>query len=146
MSALPAGLARTLHAMKVDVLSEIPNLAVFVARFLTKVSPEPNTGCHLWTAALNTCGYAVVAINNNGRVAYAHRVALEIAGRPIPVGMTVDHTCGVRCCVNPAHLDIVTHAENCRRRDAARPRPRRAANQPTPVNEQPLTLPVEVAP
>lgn len=146
MNALPGGLARTLHAMKVDVLAEIPNLVAFVDRFFTKVSPEPNTGCHIWTAALNTCGYAVVAINNNGRVAYAHRVALEIAGRQIPAGMTVDHTCGVRCCVNPAHLDIVTHAENCRRRDAVRPRSRQAANQSTPVNEQPISIASEVGP
>ncbi|MEM9426643.1 MAG: HNH endonuclease [Pseudomonadota bacterium] len=33
----------------------------------------------------------------------------------------VDHTCRNRLCVNPAHLELVTHKQNCRRRDLARP-------------------------
>lgn len=31
---------------------------------------------------------------------------------PIPEGLHLDHLCRVRRCVNPAHLEPVTQAEN----------------------------------
>ena len=48
----------------------------------------------------------------------AHRVAYEIAVGPIPVGLEIDHLCRTTQCVNPRHLEPVTHAENKRRRYA----------------------------
>ncbi|TAM22401.1 MAG: HNH endonuclease [Nevskiaceae bacterium] len=38
---------------------------------------------------------------------------------PIPVGFEIDHLCAVRACVNVSHLELVSHAENIRRRDLA---------------------------
>lgn len=38
--------------------------------------------------------------------------AASDAGRPIPAGMHLDHTCRNRGCVNPAHLEPVTQREN----------------------------------
>ena len=75
------------------------------------ISPEPNTGCWLWTGAINAKGYG-----RAGRGEMAHRRALRLAGRSVPPGFEVDHRCNVRCCVNPDHLDIVTHAENIARK------------------------------
>lgn len=45
----------------------------------------------------------------------AHRVVYESLVGPIPAGLELDHTCRVRRCVNPDHLEPVTHAENQRR-------------------------------
>ena len=45
----------------------------------------------------------------------AHRVAYELFVGPIPHGLTIDHLCYKRACVNPAHLEAVTLSENVRR-------------------------------
>lgn len=78
--------------------------------------PEPNTGCHLWMGALNENGYGRVW--HEGGAKQAHRVAFEEANGPVPNGMDVDHRCHMRACVNPAHLEAVSHQENCRRAKA----------------------------
>ena len=70
------------------------------------VSPEPNSGCWLWTGATNDKGYG------RHRSTLAHRASLSLSGISIPAGKEVDHLCRVRCCVNPAHLEVVTHREN----------------------------------
>lgn len=46
----------------------------------------------------------------------AHRISFELfGGGQIPNGHELDHKCCVRHCVNPMHLDAVTHQENKRR-------------------------------
>jgi HNH endonuclease len=45
-------------------------------------------------------------------MAYAHRVAYEMWFGPIPDGLVIDHLCRNRACVNPAHMEPVTHREN----------------------------------
>lgn len=74
--------------------------------------------CWLWCAAVGTHGYGVVRDVENGRLALAHRFVYELLVGPIPVGRQIDHyACGVRRCVNPAHVRPVTPRENQLRSD-----------------------------
>ena len=76
--------------------------------------PEPNSGCWLWLLSLSE-GYACA--HNGTRSEKAHRISYQIFKGPIGPGLEVDHTCRTRCCVNPEHLEAVTHKVNCERGD-----------------------------
>lgn len=45
----------------------------------------------------------------------AHRLLYMAHVGEIPKGLELDHLCRVRSCVNPKHLEAVTHKENMRR-------------------------------
>lgn len=74
--------------------------------------------CLRWTGSHNPKGYGQVC--HEGRVLDVHRAAHELWVGPIPDGLEVDHVaargCRHRDCVEPAHLEAVTHAENLRRK------------------------------
>lgn len=82
-------------------------------RFWEKVDRQGNGDCWPWLGCLGTGGYAMFW--NGERNMHAHRFAYELLVGPIPEGLVLDHLCRVRHCVNPAHLEPVTHAENIRR-------------------------------
>lgn len=56
----------------------------------------------------------------DGQSVAVHRVMWVLLFGYIPGREQVDHTCRNRLCVNPMHLEKVTHKENQRRRDRAR--------------------------
>jgi hypothetical protein len=72
---------------------------------------DKTESCWLWTGATDH-GYGVYS---SGK---AHRISYEIHVGAIPYGLHIDHLCGVKNCVNPAHLEPVTQIENARRRSA----------------------------
>lgn len=72
-----------------------------------------SNGCWIWQHAIGDDGYGRIW---NGRImARAHRVYYERLVGPVPLGLELDHLCRVRSCVNPNHLEPVTHGENVRR-------------------------------
>lgn len=77
-------------------------------RFWKKVSKQDN-GCWLWTGALVN-GYGQILVGK--RRILAHRFAYELLVGPIPDGITLDHLCRVRNCVNPEHLEPCTMKDN----------------------------------
>lgn len=72
--------------------------------------------CWVWVARMNRNGYG--RIHHDGNEKVAHRVTYETMVGEIPEGLILDHRCKVRCCVNPAHLEPVTHQENTLRGEA----------------------------
>lgn len=88
-------------------------------RVLARISkPDGEHGCWLWTGRTDPAGYSRVEVA--GRTVVVHRLLYTDAVGPVPEGLDLDHLCRVRHCVNPAHLEAVTHLENCRRGNAGR--------------------------
>lgn len=73
---------------------------------------EEETGCWVWQRSTSR-GYGYVT--RGGRCVPAHRWYYEHLVGPIPEGLELDHLCRNPPCVNPDHLEPVTHAENMRR-------------------------------
>jgi hypothetical protein len=86
---------------------------------------RPELGpCWLWTSIKTERGYGYFIANtsraartpNGGQKRVpAHRYAYELVVGPVPEGLELDHLCRNHSCVNPAHLEPVTHQENVRR-------------------------------
>jgi hypothetical protein len=84
-------------------------------RFWSKVSL--GDGCWNWQAASDARGYGGFhrTINGVHTQCMAHRVAYELLVGPIPDGLELDHLCRNPRCVNPHHLEAVTHRVNALR-------------------------------
>lgn len=103
-------------------------------RFWEKVNKT--NSCWEWTAFVDKAGYG--RIQKGGRsdpVLYAHRLSYELHVGPIPEGMSIDHLCGNRICVNPDHLEAVTLSVNTQRANPVTTHCK-AGHERTPENTQ----------
>ncbi len=84
-----------------------------LTRVSEKISPEPNSGCWLWTGAIGNTGYGNFGLKNKTLLVHRY-VYAELVGA-IPIGLDLDHKCRIRSCCNPNHLEPVTRSENIKR-------------------------------
>lgn len=81
-------------------------------RFWAKVIKRGPDECWDWVGSKWEKGYGQFYLN--GKVTLAHRFSFKLTAS-IPEGMTIDHLCLNKACVNPAHMEIVSFGENARR-------------------------------
>lgn len=85
----------------------------FFERRRDKIAFDGPDQCWLWTGAKNNHGYGVVRARGKPRL--AHREAYEaVHGADSADGLVVRHRCDVPQCVNPAHMELGTQADNNR--------------------------------
>ncbi len=89
------------------------------AFIFARIEVDENSGCWLWTGHINrSTGYARTTWLRPDRTVHQpimHRVSYEVFRRPIPDGLSIDHLCSVRHCVNPWHLEPVSPDVNTQR-------------------------------
>ncbi len=99
-----------------------------IERFTEKWKSHPHRSlpgkgpCWEWIAGKSskrtTSGGTVYSYGTfflEGRQRRAHCVSYEHYIGPVPEGLELDHLCEFKMCVNPLHLEAVTHKENVNR-------------------------------
>lgn len=78
-----------------------------------------DTPCWIWRHARgNAMGHGKVMFRK--KKTWAHRVMWMQHNGPVPDGLELDHLCRVPPCINPDHIEAVTHAENLLRGDGTK--------------------------
>lgn len=78
-----------------------------------RIVPDEVPGCWLWTGYVNRQGYGTGYYGDyHGG---AHRIVWMILVGPVTSEIHLHHRCQVRNCVNPEHLEPLTHDEHIAR-------------------------------
>lgn len=80
---------------------------------------DKTADCWEWKSSKTPLGYGQIITgymkDGTRKNQMAHRVVYETFVGKIPEGLTIDHLCRNKSCVNPEHLEVVTYSENQRR-------------------------------
>lgn len=83
---------------------------------LTRYEVDDNSGCWNWTGPTNSKGgYGTLKIAQGtgwSKLKRAHVYFWEFENGPVPDGLELHHICGNKKCVNPAHLELMSHIEH----------------------------------
>lgn len=115
---MPKGVYK--HKRSAPIYSSKRDTNKIVSYLLNRVEQVTESGCWIWTGALNSWGYGNMAYRTpKGKIKYigTHRMSYLAHKGTIPKGMTIDHLCRVVSCINPYHLECVTNLENNYRSD-----------------------------
>lgn len=90
-----------------------------IDRILSRTKREGD--CLIWTGPTSGTGrgggYGRMCLS--GQTVAVHRVVYTHYFGYVPGKKQIDHKCRNRLCLNPAHLEMVTHKENQKRRAEA---------------------------
>jgi len=79
-------------------------------KIYTHVTVKSVKGCHIWQGQPNEKGYGRSTVN--GVRMYVHRIVYERTRGVVDFGKMLHHKCGNRLCVNPEHIEVVSHLEH----------------------------------
>jgi hypothetical protein len=106
-------------------VTHCPDSGYWADRIARRCRPDPTTGCEIWQGRPSADGYGRFSFTDRHgrhRQISAHRAAWLAYRGDLAAGMTVDHLCRVRLCINVAHLEPVSAAVNIGRGVPYRPR------------------------
>lgn len=88
-----------------------------IESFLNRVVEGAEDECWIWQGYKVSEGYGKISRKKDGKsvTIFVHRLMYTIHNGEIPDDYVIDHLCRVRDCINPKHLEAVTHEENVKR-------------------------------
>ena len=112
---IPNGLP-TNASRRNDIIERLQSRCLIVdTGFVLDGQPSP---CHLWQGPTSGTGrggnYGRMSLN--GQTVATHIVTYTHYFGYVPGKKQIDHLCNNRLCCNPAHLELVSHLTNQRRR------------------------------
>lgn len=98
--------------VKKSEFSPDPQRLELPSDFWAQVDRTDFFGCWIWTGSLSEDQYGKFVLN--GKQTFVHRLSHEAHNGAIPQDREIGHTCHNPACVQPLHLEAITHQENQR--------------------------------